>query len=112
MNRVSVSELRSGTCLMMPISRSKSAASLLNCCSSPAKNFLFPARSCQRRYFCDASNCSPVCFTSAPMISKLFFGSFLIMSTASKYESARALAALGLSARNFGVQPNVSITIG
>ena len=44
----------------------------------------FAARSCHRRYFCDASNCSPLCFTSAPMISKLFFGSFEIMSTASK----------------------------
>ena len=46
------------------------------------------------------------------MISKLFFGSALIMSTASKYASASAFAAFGLSARNFGVQPKVSITIG
>ncbi len=51
---------------------------------SPAKNFWFAALSCQRRYDCDFSNCSPVCFTAAPMISKDFLGSALIISSASK----------------------------
>src|SRR5581483_26570 len=75
MNRVSMIPLVSGTVLMMPSSRSSSAASLLNAWMSPAKNFLFASRSCQRRYACDFSNCSPVCFTALPMISKLCFGS-------------------------------------
>jgi len=47
----------SGTDLMMPISSSRSAASLLNCCSSPVKNFWFAALSCHRRYFDDSPNC-------------------------------------------------------
>ena len=46
------------------------------------------------------------------MVSKLFFGSALISSSASKQALARPWAALGFSARNFGVQPKVSITIG
>ena len=41
--------LRSGSCLMMPASSSRSAASLLNAACSPAKNFWLAARSCQRR---------------------------------------------------------------
>ena len=69
---------------MMPSLEQQLRRLLLNAWSSPAKNFWFAALSCQRRYVCDFSNCSPVCFTSAPMISKLFFGSFLIISTASK----------------------------
>src|SRR5204863_530682 len=69
MNRVSVSFVMSGSCLMTPISSSRSPASLLNWACSPAKNFWFAARSCQRRYFALDSNCSPLCFTSAPMIS-------------------------------------------
>ena len=39
----------SGIDLMMPTSSSRSAASLLNAWSSPAKNFWFAALSCQRR---------------------------------------------------------------
>ena len=49
MNRVSASLLMSGSCRMMPASSSSSAASLLNCACSPAKNFWLAARSCQRR---------------------------------------------------------------
>src|SRR5206468_5686807 len=73
--RVSASFAMSGVCLMMPASSNSSAASLLNAACSPEKNFWLASRSCQRRYFELASNASPLCFTSAPMISKLFFGS-------------------------------------
>ena len=59
----------SGSDLMLPISSSRSAASLLNAACSPAKNFWFAALSCQRRYFAEPSNYAPVCFTSEPMIS-------------------------------------------
>jgi hypothetical protein len=45
------------------------AASLVKAWNSPAKNFWFAALSCQRRYFAELPNCSPDCFTSAPMIS-------------------------------------------
>src|SRR5690242_12536148 len=58
-----------GAALMMPISSSSSAASLLKARKSPAKNFWFAALSCQRRYFAELPNCSPDCLTSAPMIS-------------------------------------------
>ena len=84
MKRVSASFERSGICLMMPISSSRSAASFENCRCGPAKKARFAARSCQRRNFCYASNCSAVCLTSAPMISKLRFGSFAIIASASK----------------------------
>jgi len=33
------------------------------------EEFLVRRLSCQRRYAADFANCSPVCFTSAPMIS-------------------------------------------
>ena len=84
MNCVSISVATSGFVFMIPTSSSRSAASLLNAWISPAKNFWFAALSYQRRNAADLANASPLCFTSAPMISKLFAGSFLIMSSASK----------------------------
>ena len=80
--------------------------------SSPAKNFWLAALSCQRRYADDLANCSPLCLTAAPMISLAFSGSFLIISSASKYELVSACAALPLAASHLGAQPTVSITIG
>ena len=59
MKLVSMMPAMSGTCLMMPISSSRSAASLEKACSSPAKNFWFAALSCQRRYLAELPNCSP-----------------------------------------------------
>ena len=59
MKLVSMMSAMLGICLMMPISSSRSAASLEKACSSPAKNFWLAALSCQRRYLAELPNCSP-----------------------------------------------------
>src|SRR5262249_8763021 len=73
-----------GTCLITPISSNSAAASLLKAWISPAKNLALAARSAHLSLDCEASNCSGVCFTSAPMIVKALVLSAAIMSSAWK----------------------------
>jgi hypothetical protein len=49
MKRVSMMLAMSGTCLMMPISSTRFAASFEKAWISPAKNLRLASRSCQRR---------------------------------------------------------------
>ncbi len=98
---------------MMPASSSSPAASLLNSACSPAKNFWFAARSCQRRFFWLASNLLGrlLDVRAHDLEGLLRFG----LDHRQRIEVAVgqcACAAFGLSARNFGVQPKVSMIIG
>ena len=113
MKLVSNSVSRSGICLMMPISSSSSAASLLKAWISPAKNFLLASRSCQREVRLRLLELLAALLDvgAHDLEGLLRVGLDHLERLRSSCRPAPCTA-FGFSLMNFGVQPKVSNTIG